>query len=125
MALETQTLKSSHITPRNKLLNSYLSLLIFSLPVPRGTKKFLGQKIATSSSHATPHITWTPGSGALHYTHLCPHWQTSQASLRHIVGPLLLQACVPASRGRRSDPSPAWIYEVQSCLLYTSDAADE
>lgn len=60
-----------------------------------------------------PHTIWTPGSGALHYTHLCPHWQTSQASLRHIVGLLLLQACVPASRGRRSGPNPAWIYEVQ------------
>lgn len=60
-----------------------------------------------------PYTTWTPDSGALHYTHLCPHWQTSQASLRHIAGPLLLQACVPASKGRRSGPIPAWIYEVQ------------
>lgn len=64
VALGTQTLKSSHITPRNKLLNSYLGLLIVSLPVPRGTKKLLGQKIAISSSHAIPHYMdtrfWSP-----------------------------------------------------------------
>lgn len=50
-----------------------------------------------------------------HHTHLCLHWQTSPASSPHTAGPLLLPACVPASRGRRSGRSPAWTCEVQRC----------
>lgn len=53
--------------------------------------------------------------GPPHHTHLCLHWQTSPASVPHTAGPLLPQACEPASRGRRSGRSPAWTCEAQRC----------
>lgn len=110
-----QPLKSTHTMPRNKPVSSYLSSSLF-LTCPHGTKKFLGPKaVAFLPRHSTqPHPLWTPLRPSQN-THLCPHWQTSPASLPHTVGPLLLRACARASRGRHSGLSPALTYEAQRC----------
>lgn len=105
--LRMQTVKSIHKIPRNKPMSSYFSLTQYqeilrpkSSSIPsRWHHALCGQRV------------WGPS----HHTHRCPRWQTSQASWPRTEGPLLLQACVPASRGRRSGPNPAWTCEVPRC----------
>lgn len=115
MTLGTQTLKSTHSMPKNKPVSLHLSYLL--LTCSHATKKFLGQK-AAAFLPPTPHnpiLREDQGSGPSENTHLCPHWQTSQASLPRTAGPLLLQACVQASRERHSGLSPSLTYEVRRC----------
>lgn len=115
MTLGTEILKSTHSMPRNKPVSPHLSYLL--LTCPHHTKKFLGQKAAAflPPTPCNPILCEHQGLGPSQNTHLCPHWQTSQASLPHTADPLLLQACVRASRGRHSGLSPSLTYEVQRC----------
>lgn len=102
--------------PRNKPVSSYSSssphLSTWSQESPRPQSS--SSSIPAPTAH-NPILRAHTGPGPAQNTHLCPHWQTSPASVPRTVGPRRLQACAQASRGRRSGLSPASTYEAQRC----------